>query len=324
MVKCAPEYNTGATVITSTYTSTTPQLTVWFVTDHKAGHRTQLLGLEQALGQRCQLDSHWLSIEHNWTEVWQQLRQRTLPRPDWLVGAGRLTHLPVLLLKWRHRARGMVLSKPAWPFSWFDLLALPRHDGVRERAHLMLTEGSLNPIQPAGAADPHRGLLLVGGPSPHFGWEQQALLEQIKTVVQQQPDIDWILSTSRRTPATFLPAMKQLQLPRLNLVSVEDTQPGWVAQQLQHCATAWVSEDSVSMVYESLSAGARVGLLQMPRRGRSRVADGVDSLAERGYLTRFTQFRETGYSDAATARQPLQEASRVADWMLANMAEGKV
>lgn len=217
-----------------------------------------------------------------------------------------------------------MLSKPAWPFSWFDLLALPRHDGVRARDHLLLTEGSLNPILPATDSQASQGLLLVGGPSPHFGWDEDALIEQIRFVVQQQPQVEWVLSTSRRTPASFLPHMRQLNLPQLALLSVDDTEPGWVSRQLQRCASVWVSEDSVSMVYESLSAGARVGLLQMPRKGHSRVASGVDSLAERGYLTRFDDFRAQGYSDTDTAHQPLQEASRVASWLLTNMAEGKV
>lgn len=295
---------------------------MWFVTDHKAGHRTQLLGLEQALALRCQLDSHWLSIEHDWSEIWRQW-QRKLPAPDWLIGAGRLTHLPVLLLKWRHRARGMVLSKPAWPFAWFDLLALPRHDGVTARDNLLLTEGSLNPVLPATAADERAGLILVGGPSPHFGWNGEALVRQIADIVQRHPQQTWTLSTSRRTPGDFLSELEAMALPRLTLLSVEQTEPGWVARQLQRCATVWVSEDSVSMVYESLSAGARVGLLSMPRRGRSRVAAGVDSLVERGYLTRYTDYLQHGYSNGGH-RQPLQEAARVADWMLARMAEGTV
>lgn len=302
------------------------------MTDHKAGHRTQLLGLEKALASRSSLDrppafgtfdSHWLSIEHGWSEVWRQWRTRTLPTPDWVIGAGRLTHLPALVLKWRFRSRALVLSKPAWPFAFFDLLALPRHDGIKARDTVLLTEGSLNPVLPATDADPHAGLLLIGGPSPHFDWDGDALIQQISNVVTRQADLHWTLTTSRRTPTEFLAKLSQLQLPRITLLSVDDTQPGWVAEQLQRCATVWVSEDSVSMVYESLSAGARVGLFEMPRRGRNRVALGVDSLVERQFLTRYQDYLECGYSTSEHP-QPLQEAGRVADWMLGKMAEGAV
>lgn len=295
-------------------------LTVWFVTDHKAGHRTQLLGLEQALGKRCALDSHWLSIEHGWHELRQQWRRRTLPAPDWLIGAGRLTHLPVLLLKWRYQARAMVLSKPAWPFACFDLLALPRHDGLQARPRLLLTEGSLNPVLPATDADPDAGLLLIGGPSPHFGWDGNDLIQQISKVVNSHQQLQWLLSTSRRTPPEFLSQLEQRHLPRLTLISVNDTKAGWVAKQLQRCATVWVTEDSVSMVYESLSAGARVGLFEMPPQGRSRVALGVQSLAERHFLTRYRDYVARGYHHAEQP-QPLQEAARVAEWMLERVAE---
>ena len=42
--------------------------------------------------------------------------------------------------------------------------------------------------------------------------------------------------------------------------------------QVARSAQAWVTEDSVSMVYESLPAGAATGLLAVPRQGETRTA----------------------------------------------------
>ncbi len=305
--------------ITASTNSTTATLTAWFITDNKAGHRNQLQGLEQALASRCHLHSQWLSVERDWRAVWQHWRGHGAP--DWLITAGRKTHPPGLLLKWRHHCRILALTRPAWPLACFDALALPRHDDVAPRSNLLQTEGALNPVQPADDPDPGRGLILVGGPSRHFDWAGSELRQQINTLAGRQSDIQWTLSTSRRTPAGFLDSLRRDAPPNLQLWSAQDTPPGWVQQQLQHCATVWVSEDSVSMVYEALSAGARVGLLEMPRKHAGRVARGIDRLAQRQRVTRYSDFLTRGYhSDPDTG--PLQEAARVADWLLSGCVPG--
>jgi hypothetical protein len=48
---------------------------------------------------------------------------------------------------------------------------------------------------------------------------------------------------------------------------------------------AWVTEDSVSMVYEALTARALVGLIPVPRTAASRVARGVDGLVHDRWVT---------------------------------------
>jgi mitochondrial fission protein ELM1 len=54
---------------------------------------------------------------------------------------------------------------------------------------------------------------------------------------------------------------------------------------LSSAIMVWVTEDSVSMIYEALSSGAQVGLLPMPRKSEAgRVARGVKGLIEEGLL----------------------------------------
>lgn len=68
--------------------------------------------------------------------------------------------------------------------------------------------------------------------------------------------------------------------------------PGWVARHLAHASAAWVSQDSVSMVYEALGSGAPVGILSVPRRHgsrKSRILSGLETLEKEGMVT--------GYSD---------------------------
>ncbi len=129
----------------------------------------------------------------------------------------------------------------------------------------------------------------------------------------------WTLTTSRRTPAEFVPLvseqLKRAQTAgRLDIVPVEQTPQGWVARQLAASDAAVVTEDSVSMVYESLTAGVSVNLLPMPRLRQSRVLAGVESLLTEGLARSIDDYLSTGhFADNAA---PLAEADRCAQAVL--------
>ena len=91
-----------------------------------------------------------------------------------------------------------------------------------------------------------------------------------------------------------------------------ETGRDWLPQRLAEAAEVWVTEDSVSMIYEALSSGARVGLLPVPSLKKAgRVARGIARLVEEGFVTRFTD-----WSPAAGLAAPprvLREADRCAN-----------
>ncbi|MCX7915831.1 MAG: mitochondrial fission ELM1 family protein, partial [Verrucomicrobiae bacterium] len=84
----------------------------------------------------------------------------------------------------------------------------------------------------------------------------------------------------------------------------------WVPRELSVAEHVWVTEDSVSMVYEALTAGASVGILRVPRRHSSRVVRGLDRLRAQGWVTGFADW-EAGQS-LRPPPQPLAEADRCA------------
>jgi hypothetical protein len=74
------------------------------------------------------------------------------------------------------------------------------------------------------------------------------------------------------------------------------------------------------MVYESLTAGCRVGLLQLPRTAMpTRVIRGVEQLLAERRVTAFAQWRATRQLLPAL---PFDEAGRVAKQLLARLAAG--
>ena len=75
-----------------------------------------------------------------------------------------------------------------------------------------------------------------------------------------------------------------------------------------------MTEDSGSMAYESLTAGAATGLLAVPRLGETRITAGVAQLQQEGFVTPFADWQREGRLRMPPA--PLREADRVAHAVL--------
>lgn len=298
-------------------------LVIWRLTDGKPGHMQQTLGLANAMSRLAPCDCHEIDLREHPTGLPDLLRGRFpagegLPRPGLVMGAGHGTHLALLAARRATGARIVALMKPSLPLFLFDVVVVPAHDGVAEGGRVITTLGVLNPMRP-GVKRPGTLLVLVGGPSKHVRWDDAAVLEQVEAIAAAQPaGSDWQLSDSRRTPPALSAELRRRLGPRFQ--SWADCPPGWLAARLAETESVWVSEDSVSMVYESLTAGCRVGLLQLPRTAApTRVIRGVGQLLADRRVTSFAEWRATRRLPPA---QPFDEASRVAARLLGMAAAG--
>ena len=97
------------------------------------------------------------------------------------------------------------------------------------------------------------------------------------------------------------------------VVPVAETGPGWLSERLASVAQVWVTEDSVSMVYEALTANAATGVLGVPAKRASRVTRGIAALAREGLVTGFADWQRG--RKLAPPAAPFNEAARVAAWI---------
>jgi mitochondrial fission protein ELM1 len=294
-------------------------LVVWRFSDGKAGHDNQTRGLAEALAHLRPVETCTLNPLPPAAALQGWLLGRLpswngLPAPGLLLGAGHRTHLSLLAARRTRGGKVVVLMRPSLPLSLFDLCLIPEHDAPPTRANVLATRGALNRIQPSAAQDPRQGLLLIGGPSEHFGWDDVALRQSIAALVAADPAMQWTLTTSRRTPPGFLEGLSGLTDARLTVVPVAATGPDWLPAQLAQAAQAWVTADSVSMVYEGLTSGAAVGILDVPRKRASRISRGLDRLAAEGWVTSFADWRQRRH----LPRPPgvFNEAERCARWIV--------
>jgi mitochondrial fission protein ELM1 len=293
-------------------------LTLWLIGDGKPGHENQSLGLAEAMQRRVACEIHRISIAEKvgfFGRIRAALAAGTkLPKPDFIIAAGHATHLPLLWLARKYRAKSIVLMRPSLPLSCFDLCLAPSHDFPKKTTHknLVLTRGVINRVRPSDS-DKTGKLILIGGPSKAHGWDHAAMLNMLKAIAANG---DWQLTDSRRTPEGFLKQIKKY-LPKIEIFSCKETAPDWLPDELSRAKEVWVSEDSVSMIYEALSSGACVGLLPVPRlNSRSRVLSGVDELIADGFLTQFANWQKSG--QLAKVPKPFHEADRCVEFLVGN------
>lgn len=289
----------------------TPLRHIRVLSDGRPGHENQSVGLALALARRTGATHEIVKLDPR-AGVLARMGAAAAPgEADVVVAAGHRTHLPLWWAARKLRARSVVIMRPSLPLAFFDLALVPRHDlaaGSADTARRVLTRGALNRVPEDIPAKEPRGLVLLGGPSKHHGWDGAALAPMIARVIADRPDLAWTVADSRRTPDGFL---RGLALPA-SVVRVphQETGPGWLAGELARSSLVWATEDSVSMVHEAATAGAATGVLPAPRLGGGRVVRAVDELVAAGFATRFP-------AAPVAARERFHEAARCAEMIVA-------
>jgi uncharacterized protein len=293
-------------------------ITIWRITDGKAGHDAQSLGLVTAIARLTPSRIHTIETPPPTGAMLGLLTRKfragdTLPAPDLIVGAGQSTHLPMLCARHARGGRAIVLMRPSLPTAWFDLCFIPEHDRPRHSANIQSTRGALNTIVPSQDKDPHKGLILIGGPSRHYLWDEHALLSQIRRIIEDA-SVHWQITDSARTPDSTRRALSALAFSNLLYIPCAATGPGWVSKQLMDASITWVTEDSVSMLYEALTSGSAVGVLHIPAIKSSRLVAATSQLTKDKLVVRFDDWANG--QDLTTTQAGLNEADRCAQLVL--------
>lgn len=246
--------------------------------DGRPGHEKQTKGIIQALQNFVPVETREIRVSPDTPLT--LLRQLLLlylsgngvshPRvaaADLLIGTGRRTHLPLLLFKQRYKLPAVTCMAPAsFLRHSFDLCFVPEHDGLNQKENIVFTTGAPNCSLNKGRHDSSRGLIVLGGvdvKSHH--WDSGAIAEMVLQIVQKQADKIWTIASSPRTPRETSRLMTELAhgRPNISFFDFKDTEPGWIERQYDENSTVWVTSDSISMIYEALSAGCKVGILPM-------------------------------------------------------------
>ena len=291
-----------------------------YVSDGKAGHRSQAVGLYKAMQRQSNIEVTFQEISIQELPIFSLLKALWARRfglfekkPDYIFGVGSHTQARVLLLgRVYPKAKTVIMMKPNFPVNWFDYAIIPQHDGVKESMHVITTQGALNPIVNENRHQPNRILIALGGNSKRHQWNEEKVLSSIQRLVENNVHATFILTTSRRTPDTFLETLVQQNFYlKLQIFPVEHTPQGWVFEEMQKAEVVWVTEDSVSMIFEALTAGCKVGVIKINRLKEDRITRSIDQIIQSNLVSDET------FIEMLVEPHAFKEAERVATYLLA-------
>ncbi|ESQ87058.1 nucleoside-diphosphate sugar epimerase [Asticcacaulis sp. AC460] len=309
-------------------------MTIWAVSDGRAGIENQVMGLAEAVARLLPADIAVKRIRFDaafdrWPTALKLWPNRMLaadsdrieaPWPDIWIAAGRATLPFSLRMKKRSNGRTLVvqLQDPKENLSAFDLVIAPEHDEVKGGNVLSLL-GSTNRITPnrltdeaAGWRDrlsslprPHVAVLVGGKSKTHdlTADRARAIAHDIREAVGTG---SLLLTLSRRTPDDARAIFHEVlgDLPGL-IYDGQGDNPYFAV--LDAADYILVTEDSVNMVAEAAVTGKPVYRLAMDRlRPEGKFARFHQALEERGIVRPFE-----GKLDTWTYA-PLNETARAA------------
>ncbi|WP_163336592.1 ELM1/GtrOC1 family putative glycosyltransferase [Desulfopila sp. IMCC35008] len=193
--------------------------------------------------------------------------RHVLNSPDLLLGTGTQTHLDILATKKKYRIPAVTCMAPDFFLrNRFDLCFVPRHDGLAEADNIFLTDGPPVTTGFSQKIPGSKGLILIGGPNAYSkGWETDHICSYVQAITEKRDSTHWTVSTSPRTPGDTSAALQKIAeaSPEVEFFHFRDTPAGWVEKKYEESDITWVTVDSMSMIYEALTAGCKVGLLPL-------------------------------------------------------------
>lgn len=317
-----------------------PPLTIWAVSDGRAGIEAQAVGLAEAVARHRKATVVIKRI--GWTgrvgrlPWWLNLFPRrwltpesefTAPWPDLVVAAGRATlPLSIRLRRWSGGKTYVVqIQDPRAPAQLFDLVVPPNHDRLKGD-NIVSIIGAPHRVTAKKLADeykrfakvidplPHpRAAVLIGGRSRAFDLTPEraaALAHEIQLPLEQEGG-SLLMTFSRRTPpqARALLTARLKHLPGI-IWTGEGDNPYFAF--LAGADYVLVTEDSANMATEAAGTGKPVFILKM---------DG-QSLKFRLFheeLERHGAARPFGGAFHGWAYEPLAETDRAAKEILTRM-----
>ncbi|MDC0127746.1 mitochondrial fission ELM1 family protein [Methylophilaceae bacterium] len=260
---------------------TQKKIVIWRLIDGKIGHEKQTLSLVNALKNEITIKTINIKIQSFLFSILFSMKVlKNFQNPDLIIAAGHKTHISLLFLKYLYGGKSILLMKPSLPCNWFDLCIIPEHDKCKVRGLIVWTKGLLVTTTNYINKNEKKGLILIGGISKHYIWDSESVVNQVKKLLSNNLLIDFILSPSRRTPKDFIVKINKISFKNLKIHETKKQNKNWLKNQMNKTKYAWITVDSMSMVYESITAGQNVGLISLKSKGKSRITEEVNRLKE--------------------------------------------
>jgi len=248
------------------------KLNIWLILDGKRGHEKQIEDLAFSINKKIKTNIKKIKKISFLNTILNFLRIgndpcKYFPQPDLIIAAGHQTHFDALQKKNRYGGKIILIMKPSIPSFLFDLLIIPSHDNIFWKKNVITIDGAVNKIKNKNKQEKNSGLILVGGPSKNYFWSNEEVIDQINNILNVNPKLKFTIATSRRTPKELINETKFTHKNYL-IVSHESVPYDWLENNIGKYKFSWVTQDSISMLYELIASGSIVNLIKLESKNR--------------------------------------------------------
>jgi len=244
---------------------------IWLLLDGKKGHEKQIENLALAISRK--VDVKIIKIKSPSFIV--LIRNFILPffdycknylKPDLIIAAGHKTHIDAIFKKNKYGGNSIVIMKSSIPSIFFDLSIIPSHDKLLWKKNTITIDGPISNIINKEKQKKRNGIILVGGPSKNYHWISEEVIAQIIDIIRSNNKIKFTIATSRRTPKSFVNNLFKESFDKLRIVTPDSVGNDWLDNEIENYEYSWVTQDSISMLYELIFSGSKVTCINLKNK----------------------------------------------------------
>jgi len=283
-------------------------MNILWIKDGKKGHEKQVKALLEELSKAINIkvyeENYYINSTKRFFDVFHHATSYIFKKYDscdilksykqndihLIIGAGSNTYARIVLLKKilkNHFNKDVIavsVLTPSFFKNQFDFICAPRHDNekLNNFTNTLFFDGSLAKVSTQDP-DNYIGLIGLGGTNKHYEFDENDLIKQIEYILTLYPKMNWHLFPSRRTPDSMVSKIKGLSHSFSNLIISHENFDGIIKQ----ASIKFITQDSVNMVYESLSTKGQTYVFNMKYRTENKITKQLVSLIKNkqiGYI----------------------------------------
>ena len=283
-------------------------MNILWIKDGKKGHEKQVQALLEELSKTIDIkiyqeDYHISSLKrffdifhHSTSYVFKKYDSCKIIKSynqndiNLVIGAGSNIHTRLLLLKkflkdiYNKDIIAISVLTPSLFKNEFNFICAPNHDEIKlsNIKNTIFFEGSLAKVS-IQEPDDSIGLIGLGGINNHFIFNEDDLIKQIEYILSLYPNKDWYLFSSRRTSDLMIDKIKTLTNSFSNLIVAHEN----FDEIIKHASIKFITQDSMNMVYESLSTKGQTFVFNMKYKNENKITKQMKKLLENkqiGYI----------------------------------------
>ena len=283
-------------------------MNILWIKDGKKGHEKQVQALLEELSKTIDIkiyqeDYHISSLKrffdifhHTTSYVFKKYDSCKIIKSynqndiNLVIGAGSNIHTRLLLLKkflkniYNKDIIAISVLTPSLFKNEFNFICAPNHDEIKlsNIKNTIFFEGSLAKVS-IQEPDDSIGLIGLGGINNHFIFNEDDLIKQIEYILSLYPNKDWYLFSSRRTSDLMIDKVKTLTDSFSNLIVAHEN----FDEIIKHASIKFITQDSMNMVYESLSTKGQTFVFNMKYKNENKITKQIKKLIENkqiGYI----------------------------------------